>query len=742
MSASASTLQAALRCHQVGDLRQAEMLYLEVLRAEPNNADAHHLLGLVALSDGRVALAVEHLGRATQLNPKAADFHHHLGHALAAAGRISEAIESLAQAVARDPASAAAHNDLGRTLLDAGRRDEAAEHFRAAIHFAPHMAEAHSNLATVLAHQGHAQQALAALHEAVRLRPDLPGVQLNLGNCYESQGLLAEAEGAYRRAISLDAGMAAAHRNLGVVLERQNQHAQAAESLRHALCIEPNDAAARTSLGTALQALGQLDEAETEHRRAIALQPNLAIAHRNLGLVFEQQGKHADACASHRAALHANPDYVEAHLSLAVALQALGQLDEAEAHFRRALQLQPNSGHAALGLGTVLQMQRRFAEAEAAYQQAIHLTPEVADAHYNLALCLQVQNKSAEAQARYQQAIALEPDNAYLHFCLGCAWLADGDFGRGWPQFEWRLKTRYAVPPHPQPQWHGQELQGQSILVRGEGGFGDTLQFIRYVPLVQARGGDVVVEVQPGLMPLLSQSGYCQLTPRDANQPVECQWQIPLLSLPGAFGTTLDTIPAEVPYLQADPQLVETWAARLCEFSRFKVAIYWHGNVVWGKDRSIPLVAFQPLAGVPDATFISLQKHEGREELAAMSGRMAIVDFGDELDPPHRAFMDTAAIMTQLDLVITCDSAPAHLAGALGVPVWVALPLGSEWRWLRDRDDSPWYPTMRLFRETATGGWADVMHRMAAELIRLAPDQASWQRLRARATGRPSRAAH
>ncbi len=341
--------------------------------------------------------------------------------------------------------------------------------------------------------------------------------------------------------------------------------------------------------------------------------------------------------------------------------------------------------------------------------------------HLNLGLVKHQQGRGAESIASYHEALRLRSDHAETHFNLGAALLSGGDFAAGWPQYDWRLRCKKFVWPNfDQPLWDGSPLDDQVLLLHAEQGFGDTLQFIRYLPQVQARAKNVVVEVQAPLLPLLTQSGFAGLVPRGEPRP-RFDAHAPLLSLPGNFATTLETVPAAVPYLAVNADRVERWRDRLHEWPGLRIGITWQGNPGFECDRlrSIPLAEFAPLAEVPGVRLLSLQKYDGLDQLAAVGGRFEVVDLGSRLDLDG-AFLDTAAVMLNLDLVITSDTVAAHLAGALAAPVWLGVSASPEWRWLRDREDSPWYPSMRLFRQRQHGDWTDVFRRMAVELRRLA----------------------
>jgi len=312
--------------------------------------------------------------------------------------------------------------------------------------------------------------------------------------------------------------------------------------------------------------------------------------------------------------------------------------------------------------------------------------------------------------------VQIDPGIADAHWNRALAWLLTGNFAQGWPAYEWRWKTTQLTPPSfPQPCWDGSPLAGRTILLYSEQGLGDTLQFIRFAPLVQQRAGRVIVLCQDSLLPLLANfPGVAQVVGHDAPLPA-FEVQAALLSLPGLLGTTLETIPASVPYLTVPTELIEQGRQHLSGAGPFSVGIVWQGNPRHPKDRrrSVPLVAFEPLAQVEGVHLVSLQEGAGAEQLAALAGRFAVQDVGSRLSGD---WAETAAVLQNLDLVICVDTALAHCAGALGVPVWLALPFAPDWRWLLGRPDSPWYPTMRLFRQDTSGDWQGVFARLAAAL--------------------------
>jgi hypothetical protein len=311
--------------------------------------------------------------------------------------------------------------------------------------------------------------------------------------------------------------------------------------------------------------------------------------------------------------------------------------------------------------------------------------------------------------------LELKPDYADAHLNRAVAWLLAGDWQRGWPEYQWRWRTKHLIPRRfPQPAWAGEPLTGKAILLHAEQGLGDTIQFVRYASLVKQHDATVIMECPKPLLALLEGcAGVDQLVGQGDDLPA-FDVHAPLLSVPGILNTSLETIPARIPYLFARPLLLEQWRRTLIGLDGFKIGITWQGSPKFRGDcfRSIPLRCFAPLARIPGVRLISLQKGAGAEQLAEVQGLFSVAELGSRLPD----FIDTAAVMKNLDLVITSDTGPAHLAGALGVPVWVALSFAPDWRWLLDRSDSPWYPTMRLFRQTELGHWPAVFEEIAGAL--------------------------
>lgn len=542
---------------------------------------------------------------------------------------------------------------------------------------------------------------------------------LSLALKYHQSGNLQQAEAIYRQVLAVEPANAQALHFLGVVELQTGQPALAVQHIEQACQVDPYNAVYHGNLGSAYGTLGRFDKAVESFKAALRYDPNFADAHNNLGAALTKLGKHDEAAAAIRKSIKLRANNVAAHINLGNVLQEQGKLEEAIQTYRQALRLQADNADARYNLGLAVSKRGEYALAEENYRHALRVNPRNPDALNNLGNALREQGRFTDSLACYEQALALRPDLAQARKNRGMAWLRLGDWQRGWGEYEWRWRCDDS-PPHgfKQPLWDGSSLAGGTILLHTEQGLGDAIQFVRYVPLVKARGGTVVLECQPALVPLLSKAaGIDQLVPRGEKLPPYDVYA-PLLSLPHLLGVHDPATVGQAPYLFADASLVEQWRQELSGISGRKIGINWQGNPQHAKDaqRSLPLAQFLPLADIPGVRLIGLQKNVGSEQLKQLKDPNAVLDLGSRLDNEHGAFMDTAAVLASLDLVITSDTALAHLAGALGAKVWVVLPFSPDWRWLLDRQDCPWYPTMRLFRQRQPGDWPEVFQRIAMEL--------------------------
>jgi Flp pilus assembly protein TadD len=489
---------------------------------------------------------------------------------------------------------------------------------------------------------------------------------------------------------------------------------------------------------------GRVDEAVARYRQVLDLAPDVAEVHNNLGVCLSQLGQHGEAETCFQEALRLDPAFAQAHINRGTLYRTQGTFERAAGCFRQALAADPDHALAHIHLGAVLVDQGRLDEAVAEYREALRRNPENAWAHNNLGIALSHQGKLEEALACYNQALGIEPDYPGAHLNRALIWLVQGKYAEAWPEYEWRFRANNApLRSLAGQRWDGGDLEGKTVLLQAEQGLGDCLQFIRYAPLVQAKGGRVVVECPQALVQLLAACpGIDELVSQGSPLP-PFDLCVPLVSLPGILKTTLDSVPAHVPYLFPDPERVKSWQRELSSCQGFRIGIAWQGNPHHRLDwqRSFPLALFAEIAQIEGVCLLSLQKGPGTEQLRELGARseergarhsdplllaphsspltVPVLDLGTTLDEDTAPFLDTAAVMKSLDLVISPDSVLAHLAGALAVPVWIALPTPSEWRWLLDREDSPWYPSARLFRQATPGDWQSVFAAMAGEVRKI-----------------------
>jgi tetratricopeptide (TPR) repeat protein len=718
MTTTAEVLQKAFELHRAGRLDEAERLYREVLAAEPHNAQAWDLLGVAADKRGQHADALESIGRAIELDPRQAAFHMHRAAASAALGRVDQAITAYREALGVRPDLVEARFGLGNLYMAQGLAQEAQEAFEIVVRSRPDIAEAHHNLAGALIAQGQPERAEAELQTALRLKPTLAEGHLALANLRRNAGRLEEAIAGYREVLRLHPKSLDALNSLAVSLRAAGRLDEAADSARRAVEAGPTSADAHSNMGLILHEQKRLGEAIACYREALRLQPAMCAVHNALGAALESQGDHQGALQCYREAMRLFPQFAAAYSNLGGSLRQLGRTSEAVICYEEALRLDPKFAEAYNGLGAALHVFHRPDEALAAFRRAIELKPDYAEAHCNLGLLLGEQRQFVEALACFDRAEKSQPGIVLAHNDRAIVLLVTGNFSAGWPEYEWRWQIP-GTPKRPSgPAWDGGPLRGRTILLYPEQGAGDMMQFIRYVPLVKVRGGRVLVGCPKRMIPILSSCpGIDQFY--HENPPPPFDEHAALLSLPGIFHTDLNTIPADVPYLSAPPDLVDAWRERLPRDGLFRVGINWQGSRTyrWDFMRSLPLAEFAPLAEVEGVRLFSLQKGTGIEQLA--DAPFAVEDLGSRLDLGDAAFTETAAVIKNLDLVISSDTGLVHLAGALGAPVWLALSYIADWRWLLDRADSPWYPTARLFRQSTRGNWKEVFERMAEELRRL-----------------------
>jgi len=501
----------------------------------------------------------------------------------------------------------------------------------------------------------------------------------------------------------------------------ENDYVSAADLLVRALKLVPHSPAAHNNLALALWRSKRGVRGEALARRAIKLDPNYIPAHRLLAEILRERDDISAALASYERLLVLEPDNAVAHNNIGLLLRKARRLDEAGAAFARARALKPDNLSIRFNELSLMDDAAAMSEAIGYCQRLLELEPDNVDVLTNLATSLQFAGRIDEAMGYGERAVALDPVHRQARFNLSILALLRGEYGRGWNEYEHRWNLPEVKKPHyRQPLWTGEDLNGATILLQSEQGWGDTIQCLRYVPMVATRGGNIVLRVDRPLQRLAaSVPTKVMVSPSHARLPEFDVW-CPLLSLPRIFATAVENIPADVPYLHLRSGLTERWHRRLANLSGLKVGLAWAGNPQHVNDfrRSIGLDRLKPLWDARGVNFVSLQVGSHAKDLGPC-GAGGVLDLSAELTD----FAETAGAILNLDLVIAVDTAVVHLAGALGKPAWVMLPFSPDWRWLIDRDDSPWYPTLRLYRQRAPGDWDDVIRRVAADLERLVSER-------------------
>lgn len=696
MSAMDPRIHTAIGFHRAGQLDEAAAIYAAILAENSADGAALHLLGVIAHQKGDHERARQLIVSALSFFPNDAGMLSNLGLVLQALGDNDGAMRAFQTSVLIRPQNSAAWFNLGNLMTAAGRLDESIEAYQQTLLIEPNHAEASNNLGVALLQKGDVVAATECYRRATAARPD------------------------YANALS----------NLGYALALQNQLDEAIEACRKAIALDPLAAGAYNNLGTAFKLRGDVENAERCFRRSLEINPHAQETRNNLGVLLFGEGKYQEAIDSQLAVVREFPEYAQGWSNLCEFLRIEGRLDEALAAGRRAVALNPNSAEAQLNLGVALHLTADFNAAEQCFRRSVALKPDFADSHWNLSLLL----------------------------------LLRGDYAEGWTHYEWRWRGKKLPDDHIKGRrWDGSPLVGKTIVLHTEQGAGDSIQFIRYANILKRQGARVIVEGVAELQPLLrSAPGVDDWAVRGQPLPPhDCQ--SPFISVAGILGTRLETIPGETPYLLAEPERVEKWRPRIEQLRQsltdrlspglppdvppdvppgespslspasesrtstgtrpLLVGIHWQGNpkFAFDRDRSMPLACFQPLAAVPGVVLVSLQKGDGTAQIAALQagpedGRFNVVDWSAELDNDGAAFADTAAIMEQLDLVITSDTSIAHLAGALHRPTWVPLSHVPDWRWGFTGESTPWYPSMRLFRQPSRGNWTTVFAAMAEAL--------------------------
>lgn len=685
MNSSKPDFQLALAHARHGRRDEAQRLCRLLLQSNPRDIDVLELAGVLSLERGAAAEALTLLQRAMTVDSSRPGVHFAHGNAALALGRHKQAVASYDRVLQLAPGFADALRNRGDALLRLGQPQRAADSYQAALEADPEHVETALSLADALSLAGRASDAMEALDWLLARSPGDARAWTNRGNILYAMGRLEDALADYDRAIALAPRLAEPHDNRGMVLLALGLPEEAIASHAAAIRCNPEFAAAHLRRAMALRTLGRFREALEDAERALALETQSPLAWNGRGVVHSDLGEHEAAVADFQEALRIDPKFAEGWNNLGNALHDLGRYGQARVSLERALELRPGYAEALSNLGLALQEINRLDDARAAFDAAIAARP------------------------RFPEALKRRAGLRLLQ----------GDYAGGWDDYNESLARRPSRQGalHAIPQWNGESLRGKSILLSEPNGYGDVFQYWRFLPVLRAMGAEVAFLGDPKLFRLLGSSGFSVRYLAALDEGDRFDYRCELWEIPRVRRLEPDRLPASGQYLHAEPAIVERWAG-LLEPGRFNIGIAWQGKPGRKIDegRSVPLRAFAPLADVPGVCLVSLQRGHGVEQLADVSGTMRVIDPGEGFDDGQDAFVDTAGLMASLDLVVSSDTAIAHLAGALGRPTWVALKQVPEWRWMLERSDTPWYPGTRLFRQTARRDWDGVFARMREEL--------------------------
>lgn len=713
----AAGLAQALAFHRNGHLPQACQFYTAILERQADHVDALHMLGVARIQLGQNAEGTALIEKALKLAGPDNHMLSNLGNGLNKLGRYAEAISAFTQALEMNPKAPETLNNLGIALAADGNHLQALDRFNEAILLRPVFPECHNNRASSLRALGRLDEAIHSCEQALRQRPRYAEACNNLGLSLRAAGREEAALQQFNAAIALQPDFLKALCNRASLYRQQHQYALALADSERVIAISPKLFEAYNDAGLALLALGRTAEALARFDAALALAPHNPAVLNNRGNALNALGRTSEAAASFEAALEHAPDHADTLNNLANLLLATNQVARAITLAERVTQIAPGMPEGYNNLGLALSAGGDPERAREAFSEALRLRPDSPSALNNRGHSLEALGYYEEALSDFSTALDYQPDaiNARWNRALGALRL--GRFAEGWSDYEarWKLPGQH-LPDLPMPRWQGETLAGRSILVWAEQGLGDTLQFCRYIPLLAARGARVFLQVPAALLPLMhTLTGITALFDQDSDLPLT-DFHCPILSLPGVFGTHADTIPAALPYLGADPEKLAHWQARLPLSDARRIGLVCAGNAGFSNDRerSIALKMFLPLMHA-DTQWYFIQPGCSAEDAEYLHSHPQIVDLRGQLQD----FSDTAAIVAQMDLIISVDTSVAHLAGAMQRPLWLLLPYTADWRWQIARQDSPWYPGARLFRQMQRGDWGPVIDALQGALAAL-----------------------
>ncbi len=645
---------------------------------------AHH-----HLNSGNAKAAVQIAGQFLEICPENGDAWHLLGLALFSLGRMDDALGALDKAAAINPSSPLIRHNYGIVLLEAGRAD----------------------------------QAVYQLHEAISLNPGFTEAHFNLGNALMQMKRPQDAVFHYERTLSNNPGHVNALYNMGIALKECCRFPLAIEILQRLLNIKPDHKQGLFQLALTYQISGNLDAAVESYHALLKIEPGFPGASYNLGVCYHELSRFEDAITCFKQAISINPKDARAFNYLGLSLEETGQPEEAAASYRKAIMLDNSLREAHSNLANMLMNQGKYDQAINAYQESVSLDPDFFIGWYNLGNCYMELNRLDDAAAMYQKAIKIKADFVEAHWNLSHVLLKQGNYKEGFQEYMWRWKRKDAPAlDFTAPLWNKKTLHNGSLLVHTEQGLGDAIQFVRYIPLLRRYAGEIILACDKSLIDLFIHNRIAdkvidKISIKNIGGTYDAH--IPLLNLPALFTDSVHAIPCDIPYLKPQKILVDYFENIVADNDRLKVGLVWKGNPNHKNDRnrSCRPADLVPLLNIPGTSFFSLQKDNSATALEDFENMVA--DLSKEL----KTFSHTAAVIHHLDIVITVDTSVAHLAGAMGKPVWLLLPYVPEWRWLLNANTTPWYPTMTLYRQSSRGDWSSPVNNIKNHLEKIAADR-------------------
>jgi tetratricopeptide (TPR) repeat protein len=700
-------IRLAKKKAKAGSPEDAKLIYNDILGRFPKNKRA---------LDGIKSLVVGLIGKASKVKEPPQDQQQRLIN-LFQQGQLQQALDSAKQLLLQFPDSLTVYNVQGAANAGLGQLDAAIGSYKQALKIKPDYADAYNNMGVALKNKGDLEAAIGSYNKALKIKPDYADAYNNMGLALQGNGDLEAAIDSYQQALKIKPDYVEAYYNMGLALQDKGDLEAAIVSYQQAIKIKPDYAEAHNTMGIALNDKGDLETAIDIYQKAIKIKPDYADAYNNMGLALMAKDDLDAGLANFKQALNIRPDYAEAYYNMGNALNEKGDLETAIDSYQKAIKIKPDYTEAYNNMGLALIDKGNLDAAIGNFKQALKIKPDFADAYNNMGVALREKGQLASSIDSLKQAIKIRPNFAEAFHNLSYPYFLQGSVEKGFNFYESRLRQTKstAAPTRAHLIWDGKKsLSGKHFVIYEEQGLGDMIQFCRYLPLLEQKGADITFKVKSKLHALLQtmDSNIRLVTSFPKENKID--FEAPLMSLPHLLGTSLETIPAATPYLFADQEKIRTWGERMST-DRFKVGICWQGSTAKAAiGRSFPLSIFEGISSIPNIELISLHQGAGEAQMAGID--FDVTTLGHDFDTGQYAFLDTAAVMMNCDLIITCDTSIAHLASAIGRPTWLVLKQIPHWVWMLDRSDSPWYPTITLYRQKSQGDWVDVFETIKRDL--------------------------